>query len=133
MAFQFPPSSVRLHLSHVSMVLNEKEALREVTDDHQTRHATKMPDTCNFTTTGVLFSCPRQRLGKEPSHISVVQPCSGVHYPPQSCEGAFSKEGLSCMVGLVTRSFPFSVKHTSVPSLSYGLQITGPETAAFRY
>lgn len=133
MAFQFPPSSVRLHLSQVSKVLNEKEALREVTDDHQTRHATKMPDSCNFTTTGVLFSCPRQRQGKEPSHISVVQPCSGMYYPPQACEGAFSKKGLSCMVGLVTRSFSFSVKYTLVPSLSSGLQITRPERAALRY
>lgn len=114
------------------MVLNEKEALREVTDDYQTRHATKMPETCNFPTTGVLF-CSRQRQGKEPCHILIVQPCSGMHYPPLSCEGAFSQKGPNCMVGLVTQSFPFPVKHTLVPSLSSGLQITKAERAAFRY
>lgn len=60
MASQFPPLSVRLHLSQGSMELNEKEALREVTDDHQIWHATKMPETCHFPTTGALFSCPTE-------------------------------------------------------------------------
>lgn len=53
MASQFPSSSVGLHLSQVSTVLDEKEVLREVTDDYQTRHATQTPETCNFPTMGV--------------------------------------------------------------------------------